>query len=915
MKNYLKYPIIAVLFALLALTGCQQAELDTNQFSDGVALSAIAPNPVMRGGALRIIGSNLDRVKEVRFAGDVTVTEFESVTAGTPGELTVIVPLEGPEVGPVTIVDNNGNTYSTKTDLTFTEPIEIESFSPAEALSGDIITIKGEYLNDVQEVIFGGDVYVTEFESQSRSELKVKVPGSAITGKVILGDVNELEDATTIPNQIYTKTELVIGDPTVTVADSTTYKSGSIITVNGAHLDMIKTVNLPQASDVEFAVSKTADSLGFVLPASASDGKIVLVSYAGKEFIAGAIGTVTVADLTIKSIAEDGRYKAGTQVKIEGSDLDLVEKVEFNGAEADWSISEGAITATIPAGAKDGSVTVTLGSGKQAFTEAVTLVKPVVSGIDVNSVVAGQETAVVVSGTDLDLVTSVTIGDKNNGLIDCEFVVNEDGTVSVSIPKNAYTGVLTLAAANGDESSSETVTVNYDEAISIVFDQSSYQLGKNITFTGKNLMQVEQVFIKGKKVISYALRTDDAMSIGLPDKIGPGVYRLDLVLIDGTELTWPVPFEITAPYTEKTIWEGSEIVNGWSGKTFGAEDAFQVAGIKESDVVRIYYTAPETAWWDLQLCDGHWGNLNLAELDGGNEIKQDKGFPGGSQAFSFNVTTELAAQLTNIQGWGGAFIINGDGGVEITRITLIQFGASEEANTIWEGSFGIDWGGGLGDDNKALAALAWGGYDWASVEAGTILRLEFTPTAEEVQIRVSNGSWAALPGTTDPYKLTDGKGILEVELTQAMLDELKSAGGLVITGQGLTLTTISLVTSGASVPSGKTIWEGSFGIDWGGGLGDDNKALAALAWGGYDWASVEAGTILRLEFTPTADEVQIRVSNGSWAALPGTTDPYKLTGVSEFELELTQAMLDELNSAGGLVLTGQGLTLTAVILK
>ena len=792
MKKYFRYSIAAVLVSLLVLPGCQQQELDTNQFSDGVAFSAMAPNPVMRGGALKIIGSNLDRVKEVRFAGDVSVTEFESVTKGIPGELTVIVPLNGPEVGPVTIVDKDGKTYASKSDLTFTEPIEIASFSPAEALSGDVITIKGEYLNDVQEVIFGGEVYVTEFESQSREELKVVVPGSAVTGKIIVGDVNELEDASTIPNQIYTATELVIGDPTVTVADSTTYKSGSIITVNGAHLDMIKTVNLPQVNNVEFAVSKTADSLGFVLPAAASDGKIVLVSYAGKEFIAGAIGTVTVADLVISSLAEDGRYKAGTQVKIEGSDLDLVTKVEFNGAEADWSISEGVITATIPSGAKDGNVTVTLGSGKQAFTEAVTLVKPVVTGIDINEVVAGQETPVVVSGTDLDLVATVSIGDSVNGFINCEFAYNEDGTVSVSIPNDAYTGVLTLIAGNGDESETETVKVSYDTAISIVFDQYSYQLGQNITFTGKNLMQIEQIYIKGKKVTSFALRTDDAMSIGIPDKIGPGVYRLDIVLIDGTALTWPVPFEITASYTEKTIWEGSAFIDNWSGVTFGDNRyAWVEAGASVGDVVRIYFTAPESDWWCLQLVNGCWTGLSLKELDGGNEIKQDAGYPGGTQTFSFEITEEVLATLNEDKGWGGAMVINGSGNVEVTRISLIQYGAAEQSNTIWEGSFGIDWGGGLGDDNKALAALAWGGYDWASVDAGTILRLEFDATADEVQIRVSNGSWAALPGTTDPYKLT-GVSEFELELTQAMLDELNSAGGLVITGQGFTLTAVIL---------------------------------------------------------------------------------------------------------------------------
>jgi len=91
--------------------------------------------------------------------------------------------------------------------------------------------------------------------------------------------------------------------------------------------------------------------------------------------------------------------------------------------------------------------------------------------------------------------------------------------------------------------------------------------------------------------------------------------------------------------------------------------------------------------------------------------------------------------------------------------------------------------------------------------------------------------------------------------------------------------------------------------------------MTALSWGGYDWSTVEAGTTIVLEFTPTADEVQIRFSNGSWAAHPGTQDPYKLYGESSLEIELTQVILDEMIANGGLVITGQGYTLTAVILK
>ena len=912
MKNIFKYSILATLIvAMSGLTACQQEELDTDQYAGKLALAAIAPNPVMRGAQLRVIGANLDKVTEVRFAGGATVTSIEKVAAGERSEIRLTVPMDA-AVGPVTVVTSDGLTASTRFDLEYTEPIVFSSFAPATVLSGDVVTIKGEYLNNVREVILGGGVYVTEFNSQSGSELSFKVPANAVSGYVIIGDVNEIEDQNTIPNQIYSGTELVVGDPTVAVADTTTYKSGDVITVSGSHLEMIEKINLTGAADVEFKLAEDGNSISFNLPPSAGDGQIVLTSFAGKEFQAGAIISLNVTDLEVASLAEDGRYKAGSDVSITGSDLDLVTKVEFTGAEAQWYLDGENIVATVPAGAKDGGLTVTLASGKQAYSSEIAVVKPVATAVDKNEAVAGQ-TNIVVTGTDLDLVTGVTIGDKEHGFIDCKFDILTADSVKVAVSKDAYTGPLTLTAANGDNTATEAITVTYDEADSVTFAQPSFALGKKIAITGKNLLNVEQLSIKGKKVVSYAARSDDNMSFDIPEGIGPGVYRLAIVLIDGTELTWPVPFEITAPFTEKTIWEGSEIVTGWSGKGFAEQDAFINAGIKESDVVRVYFNAPEGNWWDIQLVDGHWSNLSVPELDGGNEIKSDF-YPSGSQMFSFAVTPEILAQLTKIDTWGNAFIINGDGNIEITRISLIQFGAVEEKTAIWEGSQVVDWSGGAGEDNKAMTALSWGGYDWSTVEAGTKIVLEFTPTADEVQIRFSNGSWAAHPGTPDPYKLY-GESKLEIELTKEILDNMVATGGLVITGQGYTLTGVYLVTTGEMAPVGTPIWEGSFEVDWSGGLGDDHKAMTALSWGGYDWSTVEAGTTIVLEFTPTADEVQIRFSNGSWAAHPGTEDPYKLYEENKLEIELTQAILDEMIANGGLVITGQGYTLTAVILK
>ena len=795
MKKILKYTILATL--ALSLCACAKKELDTNPYGDGIRFAAMAPNPVMRGGELRILGSNLDQVSEIRFAGEVSVTDFEVVTTGTTGELHVIVPLEGPLVGPVTIVGKDGTTRKSFSDLTFTEPIGIESFSPDVAVSGDVLTFKGEYLDVVKTAIFAGDVMVNEFVSQSRHELKVAVPANALTGPVFLSDVDEITDQSTIPNRIYTTEDLAIDVPEVrTFPVAKTVKAGDVVNITGEHLDMIETVNLPNAEGIAFEVNEYHSLLSFIMPAKAQSGELVVTTYDGDVIEVGEIDAVVVDFLSIKTLAEDKRFKAGCEVEITGFDLDLVTEVSFPNAELvawDYDEETGSIFLELPADARDGAVTVTMASGVQVSTDPIEVVKPEILAWEHFDTYVAGETVVTVDGTDLDLVDTVLMGDDKQGYFECYHDYDEEsGTVKVTIPADAYTSPIIFISPADYFTMTDPLEVTYKMAVSITFDQPSFALGKKISLTGEHLLKIEQVFIKGKKVTAFDVRTDNAMSFAMPEEItSPGVCRLELVLTDGSKLTWPVPFEITAPYTETFIWEGSQIINGWSGVTFGDNRfIWSELGIKEGDVVKLYFTAPETGWWDLQLVNGHWGNLSIDELGGGNEIKQDAGFPGGAQTFSFNVTASVLASLTEDVGWGGAFIINGDGNVEVTGISLIQYGAVGE--TIWEGSVAIDWSGSTPGASGSMGALSWGGYDWSTVSAGTIIVLKFEPTADEVQIRLGNGSWVALPGTLDPFKLTDGETSLEVELTDDMLAQLVGAGGLVITGQGYTLTEVVL---------------------------------------------------------------------------------------------------------------------------
>ena len=147
----------------------------------------------------------MDKVTAVVIPGCDDITDIEVVS---DTEIRVTVP-QTAQPGLVVLKTRKG--YYNKTELTFTEPIALEAFAPAEVKPGSELTITGEYLNLIKEVIFADEVTVPadEFVSQSRQEIKVIVPDSAQTGKFILSDGAE------IPNWIYSEGELEVTLPSV----------------------------------------------------------------------------------------------------------------------------------------------------------------------------------------------------------------------------------------------------------------------------------------------------------------------------------------------------------------------------------------------------------------------------------------------------------------------------------------------------------------------------------------------------------------------------------------------------------------------------------------------------------------------------------------------------------------------------
>lgn len=131
---------------------------------------------------------------------------------------------------------------------------------------------------------------------------------------------------------------------------------------------------------------------------------------------------------------------------------------------------------------------------------------------------------------------------------------------------------------------------------------------------------------------------------------------------------------------EITIWEGSALVNAWGDQPFFLTDGGRE--LKENkaqagDALRFYGSAQDNSWI-TELREGHWG-ATYAVYSGGvayNEdgtIRESTIVDLATQGYFELVLNDdiLSAALSN-KGWGGVFLMNGDGNLTITKIVLVR---------------------------------------------------------------------------------------------------------------------------------------------------------------------------------------------------------------------------------------------------
>lgn len=348
----------ALILTGVSFTSCLKGDdIDTNQYTGGISLNVFGPSPVARGGELRFLGSGMNQVTAVVIPGCDDITDIKVIS---DTEIRITVPQEA-EPGLVTLKAPGGD-ITTKTKLTYIETISLESLTPSSVRPGDELTITGEYLNLIHEVIFANEVTVAEenFTVHDRNTIKLIVPEKAQTGKIILSDGEEL------PNLIYSEDELQVVLPSVAeVINQENAKPEDVITISGENLELVTKVLVPgNPENIEVAFELSADNqqLIFALPADAADGDVIMLTASGVEIV---VVHLSMAKPEVSTVF-DAEVLGGQEITLNGNNLDLITGVTFPGVSdpvIPTSSSATELKVVVPEAAVSGTIVLNLKNG------------------------------------------------------------------------------------------------------------------------------------------------------------------------------------------------------------------------------------------------------------------------------------------------------------------------------------------------------------------------------------------------------------------------------------------------------------------------------------------------------------------------------------------------------------------------
>jgi hypothetical protein len=305
-------------------------------FAVAATITSFSPTSGAPGTHVTITGSAFTGATAAKFNGIAAAFTVNSST-----QITATVPATA-NTGPISITSPGGTATST---ATFTVAPRITGFTPASGKVGASVVVNGANFTGATAVTFNGTSAV--FTVNSAIKITATVPAGATSGKI----------GVTTPAGSATSAATFSVAPTVNSFSPASGAPGTSVTITGATFTGATAVKFNGLAATFMVNSST--QITAAVPANATTGPISVTTPGGT---ATSATSFTVAPRITGFTPASGA--PGTSVAINGANLTGATAVKFNGTSAVFTVNSPIkITATVPAGAASGPITVTTPAG------------------------------------------------------------------------------------------------------------------------------------------------------------------------------------------------------------------------------------------------------------------------------------------------------------------------------------------------------------------------------------------------------------------------------------------------------------------------------------------------------------------------------------------------------------------------
>lgn len=370
---------------------------------------------------------------------------------------------------------------------------------------------------------------------------------------------------------------VVFAQPSLRSFTPTQTSPGGSIVIAGIRFTGATAVSIGGTAASSFTIDSDTQITAIVSCANAS-GEVAVTTRDGTGRLAGFV--FTPATLLITSFTPTSGAP-GTVVTVTGRGLQCVSRVTVGGAAATQITTAignpTSMSFTVPSDAVTGALTLTSPAGSASANErfTVTVPAPSISGFSPASGAPG--TVITVQGSNLTGASSVSIGG-----VAATFTVNRDGTVSVTVPSVAPTGVISITTPGGTATSGRTTFTVLPAAPTITsFSPTTAAPGATVTITGTNLTGASSVTIGGVPAASFTVVSPTTITFVVPTRAGNGAIT------------------VTTPGGQATS-RNTLIVNPASVR-IAEEYSMRVFPQPANGVATLEYSLSELSWVSLEI--------------------------------------------------------------------------------------------------------------------------------------------------------------------------------------------------------------------------------------------------------------------------------------------------------------------------